>query len=138
MKANAKTASASRPQSAINYKTVCFAFVFVHTSNEILYEHLAAGNSWVYLRRKLNAANTSELKAREGGKPPGSVIPGADPANSNEYEGLQQAWKKLEYTADMTMLLDPATEHKIQLGACAAPGQVSPTQSLVAEQSRQD
>lgn len=79
----------------------------------------------------LNAANSGERQAREEGRAKGSVIPGADPANSKEYEALQQAWQKLEYTADMTMLLDPATEHKIELGACTAAGQVSPTRSLM-------
>lgn len=83
------------------------------------------------MRRILNAAISGERKARGEQMANGSVIPGADPANSKEYAALQEAWQKLEYTIDMTMLLDPATEHKIELGACTAAGQVGPTRSMM-------
>ena len=131
----AETASASRPAvcHGIIYTTVHDTICVCphkYPSMNTLYDHLVPANSWVYLRRMLNAANTGESKAREDGRAQGSVIPGADPANSKEYEALQQAWQKLEYTADMTILLDPATEHKIELGACAAAGQVSPYEAL--------
>ena len=73
------------------------------------------------LCRTLSAAKTAEEAAREAGKPKGSVITQASPENSKEYEALQTAWQKLEYTAEMKMLLDPLMEHKIEL---AAAGQV--------------
>lgn len=71
--------------------------------------------------------NSQEATARNAGKEPGKHVKSADPANCEKYKALQQAWKNKETTLDMTTLLDPATEHRIELGACC--GQVSSTES---------
>lgn len=77
----------------------------------------------------LNDFNTQEKAAHVAEKDIGMHVKSSDPDNREQYKALQQAWEKKERTVDMTILLDPPTEHRIELGASS--GQVSSTRSLM-------